>query len=57
MLDFSNHANGNNLCALSLGRFKKGGRGWKNPFKNRGTTGHVRNELKNEDQVRVPSSN
>ncbi|CAL8470205.1 g9747 [Coccomyxa elongata] len=33
-------------------RFKKGGRGWKNPFKNHNRTGHVRNELKNEDQVR-----
>lgn len=42
-----------NLLDLDISeyRFKKGGRGWKNPFKSQGLTAQVRSELKTEDQV------
>jgi hypothetical protein len=33
-------------------RFKKGGRGWKSPFKNEGSTAKVRDEIKSAEQVR-----
>ncbi len=40
-------------CHICLLRFKKGGRGWVNPFRAQEPAGGARDELRTQEQVRM----